>query len=400
MKRQDHAVMNCLLLAIAIVLLPANSAWATPTEQVVHSFTGADGLEPEAGLVLDNAGSLYGTTFGGGASQVGTVFKLTPIGGGAWTESVLYSFTGGTDGGRPVASLTLDAVGDLYGTTQVGGTGNGVVFKLSPGGGSWTETVLYTFTGGLDGRAPSSNVVFGSSGDLFGTATGGGSKDLGVVFQLTSSPSGWVEKVLHNFAGGRDDENPSGSLTMDRRGRIYGTCAGGVGSVFRLTKNPNTGKWSYKELYYFGDGGGETPTGGLAVDSHFHIFGTTYVGCCGFGNVFELVQSSGKWTSTQIYPFSGHADGSNPVGGLALDAAGNLYGTTQIGGDQRVGVVFEMVLSHGAFTQKVLHSFSGMNQGDGSAPSADLILDANGNLFGTTLTGGANGQGTVFEVTP
>src|SRR5258708_1721899 len=112
MKRQDHAVMNCLLLAIAIVLLPANSAWATPTEQVVHSFTGADGLEPEAGLVLDNAGSLYGTTFGGGASPVGTVFKLAPIGGCASTQSVLFHLAGGTDGGRPVASLTLHAVPD------------------------------------------------------------------------------------------------------------------------------------------------------------------------------------------------------------------------------------------------------------------------------------------------
>jgi uncharacterized repeat protein (TIGR03803 family) len=260
--------------------------------------------------------------------------------------------------------------------------------------------VLYSFTGSLDGQYPSSGVVLDNTGNIVGTAKSGGTNNLGVVFQLTPSQNGWVEKVLHNFSGGRDDEYPAGSLTMDRRGRIYGTCAGGVGSVFRLTKNLNTGKWSYKELYYFGDGGGATPSGGLVVDSHSHIFGTTYEGCCGFGNVFELVQSGRKWTLTELYRFSGHADGANPIGGLILDAAGNLYGTTQFGGDFGNGVLFEMVLSGGVFTERVLHSFAGAAHGDGSAPDAGLILDKTGNLFGTTLSGGANGEGTVFEVTP
>jgi hypothetical protein len=225
---------------------------------------------------------------------------------------------------------------------------------------------------------------------------------LGVVFQLTPSSNGWVETVLHSFLGSSDEENPSGSLTMDRRGRIYGTCTAGVGSVFRLTKNATTGKWSYRQLYNFGNGGGEQPFGGLVVDSHFHIFGTTYVGCCGFGNVFKLVQSGNKWTLTQLHGFSGH-DGSNPNAGLVQDPRGNLYGTTSFGGDFRAGVVFEMVRSRGTFKYKKLHSFGTFTHNDGAAPVASVILDAAGNLFGTTLGGGASGGGlggTVFEVTP
>jgi uncharacterized repeat protein (TIGR03803 family) len=404
MKKQDHGIMNCLIRGVAIALFLANSVWAATAEQVLYNFqNGRDGGLPQAGLVFDSAGNLYGTTNGGGTSAVGTVFKLLPTRGGVWTEKVLHSFTGGTDGARPTASLTLDANGNLYGTTQAGGTGNGVVFKLSPHHGTtWTETVLHTFTGGLDGQFPSSNVIFDSFGNLYGTTAAGGSKNFGVVFQLTPSPTGWVETVLHNFLGGSDQQSPSGSLTMDRRGRIYGTCTAGVGSVYRLTKNATTGKWSYRQLYYFGNGGGEEPLGGLVVDSQFRIFGTTYVGCCGFGNVFELVQSGSKWTLTEIHPFLG-SDGSNPNAGLVQDSAGNLFGTTSFGGDFGAGVVFEMVWSGGTFTYSKLHSFGGFTRSDGAAPVASVILDAAGNLYGTTLGGGAIGGGlggTVFEVTP
>jgi uncharacterized repeat protein (TIGR03803 family) len=401
MTRKNHGTAKGFVVAIATLLFLATGAWAA-TEQVLYNFqNGTDGGLPQAGLVFDSAGNLYGTTNGGGISTVGTVFKLSPNVGGGWTEKVLHSFTGGSDGGRPTASLTLDANGNLYGTTQAGGTGNGVVFKLSGHGTTWTETVLHTFTGGLDGQFPSSNVIFDSSGNLYGTTTAGGSKNFGVFFQLTPSPTGWVETVLHNFLGGSDEQSPSGSLTMDRRSRIYGTCTAGVGSVFRLTKNATTGKWSYRQLYNFGNGGGEEPFGGLVVDANFHIFGTTYVGCCGFGNVFELVQSGTKWTPTQLHPFLG-PDGSNPNAGLVQDSAGNLYGTTSFGGDFGSGVVFEMVRFGGTFTFNKLHSFGGFTRSDGSAPVASVILDTAGNLFGTTLGGGAIGGGlggTVFKVT-
>jgi uncharacterized repeat protein (TIGR03803 family) len=404
MKRKKNAA-TLFPLAIAIVLLSASAAWAA-TEQILSSFKAPpDANNPEARLVLDSAGNLYGTTIGGGTHGFGTVFELLPSSGGGWTESVVYDFTGCADGGQPIASLALDASGNLYGTTFLGGSGcgtdgNGVVFKLSPSGGSWTESVLYTFSGGLDGQHPQGNVVFDNAGNLIGTTLVGGSKTFGVIFELTPSQNGpWTETVIHNFLGTVDGSNPVGDVTGDRLGRIYGTTRGGIGTVFRLAKSARTKKWSYKELYSFANGGGQAPYGGLAVDSQFHIFGTTYVGLAGTGNVFELALASGKWQVSQLYPFTGHGDGGNPLAGLVQDAAGNLYGTASIGGDSGVGVVFEMVQSGGAFTYKRLYSFSGTVHGDGASPAADLIIDASGHLLGTTFNGGANGSGCVFEVT-
>jgi uncharacterized repeat protein (TIGR03803 family) len=210
----------------------------TWTESVLHSFTGTDGDLPDAGLIFDAAGNLYGTTFEGGADRSGVVFKLAPNPDGTWTESVLYSFTGGVDGGYPAAGLTLDPAGNLYGTTFEGGADrSGVVFKLAPNpDGTWTESVLYSFTGGADGAYPR-GLIFDAAGNLYGTTEYGGAYGDGVVFKLSPRSSGWSETVLHSFLG--FGQQPFAPVIFDPAGNLYGTTQwgnGNYGLVFEITR--------------------------------------------------------------------------------------------------------------------------------------------------------------------
>jgi uncharacterized repeat protein (TIGR03803 family) len=219
----------------------------TWTESVLYSFTGgADGGSPWAALVFDAAGNLYGTTWVGGADGKGAVFKLTPNPDGTWTESVLYSFTGGADGAYPAAGVIFDAAGNLYGTTGGGGADdNGAVFKLTPDpDGSWTESVLHSFTGGADGGGPVTALIFDAAGNLYGTTAGGGSRLLnicrglgcGVVFELTPTSTGWSETVLNEFLGKAAD--PEAPVIFDPKGNLYGTTWSGTGNygvVFEIT---------------------------------------------------------------------------------------------------------------------------------------------------------------------
>jgi uncharacterized repeat protein (TIGR03803 family) len=425
-RRKNLCFQGAALLLIAITVLLAPGAGAQSKCKTLHRFKGGKDAEGAyAGLIFDQKGNLYGTEAGGGNQNNGTVFKLMPNADGSWSESVLYTFCSLShcaDGGFPTASLIFDQVGNLYGTAFAGGAhGLGTVFKLAPNAdGSWTESVLHNFTGGTDGAYPWASLIFDQTGNLYGT-TYGGADDLGTVFKLTPNADGsWTESVLHNFTGGTDGANPYASLIFDQAGNLYGaTIEGGerssclydnCGVVFELMPNAN-GTWRESVLYRFGGGkGGEWPYGGLIIDQAGNLYGTAeFAGnlsqCLdGCGVVFELTrQKDGSWAESVLYRFSGR-DGRYPLSGLIFDAAGNLYGTTNLGGDRSLcggtgcGVVFKLVPnSNGTWTETVLHRFLDR---PGAGPYAGLILDASGNLYGTTVGDVPTTHGSVFEITP
>jgi uncharacterized repeat protein (TIGR03803 family) len=378
-------------------------------EKVLYTFTGySGGAIPYAGLIFDRAGNLYGTTQRGGTYDNGTAFELSPLAGGGWTENVLYSFGNGVDGFQPGAGLIFDAVGNLYGTTYLGGTyNNGTVFELTPqGGGGWTENVLYSFNNnGTDAGFPHGGVIFDAAGSLYGTTRAGGAHNAGAVFELTpQAGGGWTEKVLYSFKNnGTDAFNPLAGLIFDGAGNLYGTTSrGGIhdyGTVFELTPTAGEG-WTEKVLYSFGNGtDGGYPEAGLLFDGAGNLYGTTVSGgTYTYGTVFELIpQAGGGWTENVLHSFGNGTDGANPTG-LIADGAGNLYGTT-VGGGYGSGTVFELTpQAGGGWTEKVLYSFS--NGSDGGYPYAGLIFDGAGNLYGTTSEGGFYTSGTVFELTP
>jgi uncharacterized repeat protein (TIGR03803 family) len=390
---------------------------AAGQEKVLHSFgNGTDGENPYGGLIMDAAGNLYGTTQQGGIyGYFGTVFELTPAQGGGWSEKVLHSFGNGTDGADPYGGLIMDAAGNLYGTTYGGGIhGGGTAFELTPNGiGGWTETVLRSFGSGTDGANPYSGLIFDSGGNLYGTTVYGGIHTYGTVFELSPNGSGgWTEKVLHSFnLNGTDAAEPYAGLVMDRYGILYGTTRfGGVhyaGAVFQLL--PEDGGWTETVLHSFGNGtDGAYPYGGVIIDLFENIYGTTWGGgihtCNNIpnscGTVFGMSPNgSAGFTETVLHSFGNGNDGVNPYAGLIFDAAGNLDGTTVYGGIHGGGTAFELTPNgSGGWTEAVLRSFG--NGTDGANPYAGLIRDAASNLYGTTVYGGIHTFGMVFEITP
>jgi uncharacterized repeat protein (TIGR03803 family) len=405
--RKNLWFQGAALLLIAITLLLAPGAGAQSKYKTLHRFKGGkDGGNSRAGLIFDQTGNLYGATARGGTGGKGTVFKLTPKADGSWTKSILYNFTGGTDGSAPSASLIFDQKGNFFGTTTGGGgQGNGTVFKLAPNAdGSWTESVLYRFRGGTDGFYPSASLIFDQKGNLYSTTFDGGARGYGTVFKLAPNADGsWTESVLYSFLGGHDGGNPDASLIFDQTGSLYGTTvdggAQGNGTAFVLTPNAD-GSWTESVLYPFTggkDGGG--PRAGLIFDQAGSLYGTTpYGGCDDCGVVFELTrQTDGSWAESVLYSFN-LRDGYYPLAGLIFDAAGNLYGTTvYCGRGGGWGTVFKLTPnSNGKWTKTVLHRFFGA---PGAFPSAGLIFDASGNLYGTTY-GDPSLSGSVFEITP
>jgi uncharacterized repeat protein (TIGR03803 family) len=373
-------------------------------------------------LITDSAGNLYGTTELGGAKNQGTVFELSPTSDGSWTESVLYSFTGGSDGAQPHAGLLFDSEGNLYGTTNFGGTtsttcskGCGTVFKLTPGSGpgDWSESVLYPFKGGSDGQQPYARLILDTEGNLYGTTLQGGhtstacAAGCGTVFELAASSG--TETVLYAFQGGTDGASPYAGVTFDSTGNLYGTTyaggANGDGTVFKLTP-ASSGSWTESILHSFKGGwDGNGPLGGVILDASGNLYGTTFQGGAPphYGVVFELQhQASGAWSETLLHVFW-DSPAAHPMSGLVFDASGNLYGTTALGASSTAcsagcGTLFEITPTSTGRTYKVLRVFG--RGGDGYTPSGDLILDSNGNLWGTTEAGGSQKAGTVFEVVP
>jgi uncharacterized repeat protein (TIGR03803 family) len=397
-----------LAFSLALLLIAASPAQAQ-TETVLYSFAGVDGSTPEANLILISS-NLYGTTANGGAYGDGTVFKLTSTD----SETVLHSFAG-SDGGNSGSGLILRK-GGLYGTTFYGGTyGYGNVFKINLKTGK--ETVLYNFPGGTsDGANPQNQgeLVMDAAGNLYGTTTGGGVSGCdingffgcGTVFKLTSTGS---ETVLYRFCSETscaDGQNPIAGLVVDSTGTLYGTTfyggAYGYGTVFKL--NPTTGQETV--LYSFtGGNDGEGPVGGVLMDRAGNLFGTTlhgggstFSGCDANGYVGcgTVFELTTTGQETVLYSFTGGNDGAGPCAGLIKDAKGNFYSTTYGGGTYGAGAVFKLT-STGSET--VLHSFAG-GPSDGANPHGSLVRDTAGNIYGTTMYGGGSGYGTVFKLTP
>jgi uncharacterized repeat protein (TIGR03803 family) len=316
---------------------------------------------------------------------------------GAQTLNVVHNFTGGPDGGNPVNGFLMSSNGDMFGTAAAGGaSGLGVAFKVSPRG---KETVLHSFAGGADGAAPNSGVVQNAKGEFFGTTTAGGATGQGTVFLV----KGRKESVLYSFAGGTDGAQPEAGLVMDRAGNLYGTTiAGGTadnGTVFELlAPKKKSGQWSENLLYSFGQGtDGAAPVGGVAFDAAGNLYGTTSAGgAAGQGTVFELKPGAG-WTETILHSFQNGNDGATPYAGLVSDAAGNLYGAATDGGANGGGTVFELTPSGASWNFAVLASQPGWGI---SGTFRDLMLDASGNIFGTTHCDGDNSAGTIYELTP
>lgn len=328
-------------------------------QTVLYSFRGtasSDGSSPQDSLVFDSKGALYGTTASGGVNGDGTVFKLTPPAtkGGAWTETVLYSFKGGSDGSNPASGLIFDTAGALYGTTSIGGSSNfGTVFKLTPNAKAtaWTESILYTFTGLSDGGKPYAGLAL-KSGALYGTTLDGGSSSQGEVFELTppaKSGGAWTQTVLYSFTGGKDGGKPYAGVVFNSSGSLFSTTGSGgsgYGTVFSLTP-PKKGSttWTESVLYSFGEGAsGSYPHSRVVFDTAGNLYSTTGVNSSNSGVVFELsppAKSGGAWTESVLFAFNGGSDGGDSTAGLAI-SGDTLYGTTSLGGQHGQGTAFSV----------------------------------------------------------
>jgi uncharacterized repeat protein (TIGR03803 family) len=426
-------------MVFAIVLITVAASSMAATRKTRYTFQGdPDAAAPESKLVMDARGDLYGTSYSGGDGPCeygcGTVFELSPDGGGSYVERVIHAFQGPlVDGQQPQAPLIFDAQGNLYGTTLAGGrsleANSGTVFRLSPGSdGTWTETILYSFRGGVngstDGAGPLAGLVFDAAGNLYGTTSGGGTGTgcgagivvgCGTIFELSPAESGpWHETILHNFTNDHTDGwSPQSNLILDRSGNYYGTTfyggsspAGG-GTVFRLSHS--TGGWQASGLYNFTcRSDGCSPYSGLAFDAAGNLYGTTVGGGdrTGEGVVYKLTRNgAGGWTESVIHTFTGNRDGMYPYGNPILDAFGNVYGTTLDGGGGTTdscadgcGTVYELSPGADGYTESILSRFGNGEAGGG--PLAGLLMDSNGNLYGTAAFSGPHGAGVLFEILP
>lgn len=403
-----------LFAALGLTAVLTASTAAKPSEKILHAFQGgSDGALPNGGLIADRYGNLYGATEAGGTGTgcyggkgCGTLFKLSEHG----DETVLYSFQGGVDGISPFGPLLMDGSGNLFGATQGGagdgcaGYGCGTVFKFAPDG---TETVLYAFQGGNDGQYPEGGLIMDQDGNFYGATGEGGNYNgaacetdgCGTVFEV--QPNG-TKNTLYAFQGGSDGAGPGGgNLIADAMGNFYGTTTSGGGSgcndngcgtVFKLAPG-NT-----ETVLYAFQGGtdGEIPLAGVIADSTGNLYGTTFMGgTYGAGTVFE-VSPTGQ--EKVLYSFKAGNDGANPEAGLIMDKNGNMYGTTFAGGDNRCtnvgscGTVFELTP---AGKETVLFAFK---KSHGVNPAAALLLGRHDHLYGTTSAGGKYTYGVAFEL--
>ena len=387
-----------VLAAVSALLLMSTPPAAAQTESVLYSFTGgADGANLNARLTLHN-GNLYGTTLNGGAYGQGSIFQLVPNGSGGWTKTTLYSFCPGgaacVDGQNPYSSyVTFDSAGNLYGTALNGGTlGNGVVWELSPSGSGWLETVVHNFQNSPDGANPINGLIADSAGNLYGTTyAGGAAGGNGSIFELSKVNGVWTETPLYSI-----NSNGSG-LIIDSSGNIYGTS---FNSVFELASN-GQGGYIFSTLFTFNPAKaatqGSNPVGTLAFDSAGRLWGTTETGGANNdGVVYKLTKGTSGWTQAMLGSFN-QTYGINPTAGLVFDSSGNMYGTTQLGGFYGGGTVYEISPKGKTYAPRIVFRFNGTDGGQLIAP---LILDGAGYLYGTSYIGGTTGNGTVFAVNP
>jgi uncharacterized repeat protein (TIGR03803 family) len=393
---------------VSLVLLFAASAKAGGRTKILLRFNAHDGAHPFGALIIDSAGNLYGTTQQGGVLPCGpqrgcgTVFELSPQSDGTWKEQVLYRFQGGSDGDLVYAGVTLDAAGNLYGTTAAGGDNDfGTAYELSPGAGGWTETLLHSFASGKgDGEYPTGSLTFDQSGNLYGTTyVGLNPCPNGTVFELSpKGQGGWTETNLHCFSSDTDGFGPSTNVIFDPQGNLYSTTylggPNGYGTVFELS--PDGGSWTETIVYGFGPPG-LYPWSSLVRDNDGNLYGIVY------GGIYELSPvEGGGWTYSPIYISPEGPTGIFPES-LIMSEAGDLYGTAEGGsipncaGGGGCGVVFKLTHREKGWQMTVLHNFPGGR--GGASPSGGMAMDAAGNLYGTTYYGGGGCNcGVVFEI--
>jgi len=441
-----------------VTLALASAASASSKEKALYSFQGGtDGAVPAGGIVFDKQGNLYGATQQGGGSNCspmaacGTVYQLVPPAkqGDPWTENLLHVFQGKrlNDGEFPSGGVIADGLGNIYGTSAYGGTGDcvllgikggcGTVFELSPPktkGGQWSYAILYSFKDSRDGYVPWGDLVFDGAGNLYGATYFGGGEGTtcdaayqycGTVFKLSppkTKGGKWAKKLLHSFAGGTDGANPNGGLVLDGKGVVYGTTfAGGnqgcktsssigCGMVYALSPPAiEVGVWTEKTVHRFtGGNDGAQPGGGVIIDAQGSLYGGAEGGPKAGGIIFRSAPVGGDhWKETVLYAFTVAPQGGYDPTVARFDKNGNIYGTTNVGpGESLAGSVFRLKpsgRSGGTWTISILHGFT--NKPDGAFPNVPLISDKFGNLYGSTQTGGKGqscqgGCGTVFEVSP
>jgi uncharacterized repeat protein (TIGR03803 family) len=405
-----------IVMFLGFAAMPAAQA---QTYQVLYNFTGngSNGAPylPYAGLAITAGGNLYGTTMRGGSYEDGTAFRLRRAGSG-WLLNVLYSFQGDSDGASPVSGVTIGPGGVLYGTTEAGGDpscgiggGCGTVYSLRPlaqavanAESPWTESVLYRFQGGTDGAVPKyGSLVFDSADNFYGTTLYGGVQGCGgagcgTVYELSPTGNSWTESVLHSFNPNTDGSRPFGGIIRDQYNDLYGVTSLGTETFFTLQPNGNN-TWEYYNVQQF------TSTVGCDVDTSLLLDPSTF-------NFYGVAQGCGPSGSTAggtifnwfygfepVYNFGfTRAPVTAPEGPLIEDAAGNLYGVSFNGGADQQGAVYKYSYTRGVYTE--LYDFTGGS--DGAGPVGNLVMDANGNLFGTASAGGAYGAGVIWEITP
>lgn len=393
-----------------MILASIGQAAGQSEYSILYSFTGgSDGGGVFDSVTLDLNGNVYGTTSGGGQYGAGVVFELARAIGGSWDEAVLHSFDG-YDGSEPHGGLAIDALGNLFGTTEIGGAYDaGVVFQLTPSAGDWNYTLIQNL-GGPNNPAccPWGNLAVDARDNVYGAGN--------AAFELSPGRNGWTESILHVFSGQNGDGYfPQAGPIMDAAGNLYGTTAGGglqgskcealyngCGTVYELHPVGSGGGWRELILHRFGvgDDGVTAGQGALAADAAGDLYGTAQLGGrAGYGVVYKLTRvpakPNGLWQETILYNFEPGAWGST---GVTFGADGNLYGTAINGGAFGCGVIYKLSPSaSGEWQFTFLHSFTGS---DGCQPDANLTLGPDGNLYGTAITGGSGGAGVVFEITP
>jgi uncharacterized repeat protein (TIGR03803 family) len=356
---------------------------AAGQEKILYSFAAdKDGVQPYAGVICDSAGNIYGTTLYGGSMRQGAVYKMSAAG----HESILYSFAGELDGANPYAGVIRDSSGNLYGTTEYGGSGGaGVVYKLDKTG---QQTALYSFDSGTDGGYPYSGVILDSSGNLYGTTSGGGYDGWGVVYKIDTNGN---ESALYTFTGGADGGEPYAGVIRDAAGNLYGTTYGGGSAGQGVVYKVDTSGHETVLYSFTGGADGGRPYAGVIRDAAGNLYGTANIGgSVGCGEVYKIDPTGHE---TVLYNFTCGKDGGSSYGGVVRDKAGNLYGTTYLGGSAGWGVVYKLdTTGH----ESVLYTFTGGS--DGGEPYAGVIRDSAGNLYGTTEYAGAKRSGVVFRI--